>query len=469
MKTLPRSLPLFLLLLLFVVPEPSHALITGDVGNRPVHDRAWPEGTLQLANLKIRLGWWEGPPFGGGEYHFLYRGDTKAFADSLDKFSKINTPEKVLVIHEGAQSSFWLRNEKDASVNWELTVWSPQNWHQLYNDPTSYFSADRPHFRQPVAPPKLDVYLTGSIDWSKITVPPGITIIDRRLSSVGLDASEGAVVQGQVFDMQTSKPIVDAELILEPRQDKTTGTLTRKTIRSNQRGEFDLRKIPPATYQLLVQAEGYASRQLGHEAIGKQTLLTYKNIQLVKATSIAGRLLDNSGISIANAKVRMRNPMAIDGRGYSMPVLPTTTTDENGEFSFDAVPTGFTQFFCSAEGYHFSDLFSVHKVPGVSPELKMSAAGSIQVKVLDQDGLPLIGDHIISIEPEGDPIGKWGGSAKVDTKAGKNIFQRVPPGKYKVEAHPNGRSVLIVIPSKWIEVTSSKQVVVELQYKAKNK
>ena len=63
-------------------------IINGVKGNRPTVDHDWPAGTLPLANLEIRLGWWEGPSFGGGQYHFLYRGDTKKFADALDKLAK---------------------------------------------------------------------------------------------------------------------------------------------------------------------------------------------------------------------------------------------------------------------------------------------------------------------------------------------------------------------------------------------
>jgi len=55
----------------------SALILTGE-GNTPVTDAGWPAGTLVLANLKTRAGWWEGPPFGGGEWHFLYRGNTEA-------------------------------------------------------------------------------------------------------------------------------------------------------------------------------------------------------------------------------------------------------------------------------------------------------------------------------------------------------------------------------------------------------
>jgi hypothetical protein len=45
-----------------------------------------------VANLKSRVGWWEGPPFGGGEWHFLYRGDQAAFEATLAAFAAIRAP-----------------------------------------------------------------------------------------------------------------------------------------------------------------------------------------------------------------------------------------------------------------------------------------------------------------------------------------------------------------------------------------
>jgi len=156
--------------------------------------------------------------------------------------------------------------------------------------------------------------------------------------------------------------------------------------------------------------------------------------------------------------------MAIDGRGYPLPENATTQTDDAGQFTLTGIPTGYTQFRCSAEGYHFSSLFQVFKVPGKGPALTMTATGTIRVRVVDKDGLPLQGNHMIDIEPEGNPIGRWGGSAKVDLRAGENVFKRVPPGRYLIKAHPNPYSSKFPSPSKWIEVKSTKEIEVELKY-----
>ena len=70
-------------LLLFLV-SPATALIMSGHGNDPVRDSNWPAGALAVANLKTRIGWWEGPPFGGGRYVFEYQGDNKALQEAID-------------------------------------------------------------------------------------------------------------------------------------------------------------------------------------------------------------------------------------------------------------------------------------------------------------------------------------------------------------------------------------------------
>ena len=76
-----RSLLTASLLLLLLSATPAPALIMVGKGNAPVADSGWPAGALDVANLKTRVGWWEGPPFGGGEWTFLYRGDTAALEE----------------------------------------------------------------------------------------------------------------------------------------------------------------------------------------------------------------------------------------------------------------------------------------------------------------------------------------------------------------------------------------------------
>jgi hypothetical protein len=58
--------------------SPGHGLVMVGQGNDPVNDAGWPTGALALANLESRVGWYEGPGFGGGQWTFAYRGDADA-------------------------------------------------------------------------------------------------------------------------------------------------------------------------------------------------------------------------------------------------------------------------------------------------------------------------------------------------------------------------------------------------------
>src|SRR5688572_14975358 len=44
-------------------------LIRGGEGNSPVADPGWPAGAAAIFNSSARIAWWEGPPFGGGQWH----------------------------------------------------------------------------------------------------------------------------------------------------------------------------------------------------------------------------------------------------------------------------------------------------------------------------------------------------------------------------------------------------------------
>src|SRR4051794_11623682 len=79
----PTMHRIILVLCTILCVSPVAALIEISSGNNPVADQDWPAGSLDVANAKNRLGYWVGPPFGGGEYHFAFRGDTQALANAV--------------------------------------------------------------------------------------------------------------------------------------------------------------------------------------------------------------------------------------------------------------------------------------------------------------------------------------------------------------------------------------------------
>ncbi len=131
----------------FSTPE-AFALITGGEGNKSVADPGWPKGAAAIFNIKARIAWWEGPPFGGGQWHAECRGDAKAFNAVLADFARLNAKSKRVVLHDGIGQSFWLNPNREpakeaaARIDWIFMVWQPASWEHLRKLPADLNPTD---------------------------------------------------------------------------------------------------------------------------------------------------------------------------------------------------------------------------------------------------------------------------------------------------------------------------------------
>jgi len=148
-----------------------------------------PDGSVAVADLKSAVSWWEGPPFGGGEYHVLFRGGEEALNEALTNFAAIHAPELDVVIHDGTNQNPLLERatidtNTDSHLDWEFVVWNPQSWNQLYQSTNAAIAKmlkDNPNARKQVAPPRLDIYVRDKqINLEKMTMPANIRVRDER-------------------------------------------------------------------------------------------------------------------------------------------------------------------------------------------------------------------------------------------------------------------------------------------------
>lgn len=179
-----RSIVAGLLVLVMMAGSASAALIVGGTGNEPMDDPGWPEHAAAVFNSKSRVAWWEGPPFGGGEYHAECRGDQAGLQRVLDDFAKIDAPVRRVVLHEGSGKSFWLNPNDEpakrdaARIDWTFTVWVPDRYVFQQKLPARVRPPEITESSQPV--PTLDVYISEKLAWEKLTMPEGIEVVDKR-------------------------------------------------------------------------------------------------------------------------------------------------------------------------------------------------------------------------------------------------------------------------------------------------
>jgi hypothetical protein len=101
---------------LTVLCQPTSALIIGGEGNEPIRDPGWPTGAAAIFNHPARVAWWEGPPFGGGQYHAECRGDSKTFNKVLAQFARLDEKKNRVILYDGDGHSFWQNPNRDPDI-----------------------------------------------------------------------------------------------------------------------------------------------------------------------------------------------------------------------------------------------------------------------------------------------------------------------------------------------------------------
>ena len=421
-------------------PSVACALITGGKGNAPVNDPGWPEGAAAVFNVNARVAWWEGPPYGGGQWHAECRGDAAALNEVLQNFAKISAKTRRLIVSDGVGHSFWLdaNNEDEegaADIDWMFMVWVPGNWQQLRRLPVGL----RPQGKDVDAPvPELHVYTGGNVKWSDVEVPDGIEVVDNRLEAHGFTLDDGTVLEGTVIDLETGEPVV-AEMQLQFVKPLETGGYEYTTVEqaeTDEVGRWVLKSAPEGWHRVVVAADGYVPRIVGYEVFRGQPEWHWYAASLARTATVTGRILDEQGQPLADARVLFRDVAATTGELYQSSSEYTVQTDDDGRFELARLPIGAARVTVYKDGYCFIGLGPEIELPSQDVQLTMKEAAQLQV-VVDFENAERPGGYIVSISPaEGEKVGSWGGSGNVDA-SGAITFENVPPGTYVLTGRPN--------------------------------
>ncbi len=401
-------------------------IVSGGKEFRP--DRGWPEGTAAVANLPSRMSWWEGPPFGGGQYVFEYRcSKTAKFNEALKAFAAIKSDRHEVVVHNGPRNgSFGDKGRLD----WILTAWVADNWKRLYNNDKSVFMADHPDFGKPVPAPWIDVHVGGGgIVWDEVVVPEGVTVVERRPGAIGEAFAGKGLLRCRVFDLDTKKPLAGAEVVVAEytRDVNPRPPLTGKT---DENGSCEIAQIELGNYAVSVRADGYAPRKIGSYSNTLPEYFTFET-HLTRFAAIWGRVVDTEDRPVVNAKVSAGNAFTLDGLGYLMPEPYSAVTDERGIFRIDSLPVGSVTLRCRAGSMYLTNSISeLHPVPS-GVRLVMTKTSVVRGKVYTKEWQTPKGSVHVTIRPAGEQIGKWGGSMRMQ-EDGSFEFKGVPPGDYLV-------------------------------------
>ncbi|QDT52222.1 hypothetical protein Pan44_02310 [Caulifigura coniformis] len=456
----------FLLAGLLLESPNAHALITGGEGNQPVRNRPdWPAGAADVANQQSRIAWWEGPPFGGGEWHFEYRGDADALNDALKRLAAIQGQRPRLIIRDGRATSFWLGIRADGKeppvMDWTFVVWEAANYERLFGTNASRFMARSPNYGKPLPPPELTVYTGNGLDWSKVNVPEGIDVVDERLTAHGYRPEDGAVIEVSVRDLISGAPLKAAELVIERRPAVNPADLSELEVtraESNAAGQITLKGLPRESLTLKIRRPGYVARTIDYTNT-EQNLWKRYDVELAEGHRVSGRVVDDQGKPVANVTVRLTEFLTPKGTPYAwLDSLSAATTDSEGRFVIEAVPAGSARYYAYSDQYVTVGLGEILETSDKSVTLKVSAAGQMKVTVKGAKG-----PYIVNVAPEGgEKVGSWGGSSQLG-EDGACRFTQIPPGRYVVHARPNPGTEAQRTKDVTVDIKPLKTVEVELK------
>lgn len=438
-----RGLLAFLSTVILAVSSPhAFALITGGEGNTPLNDPGWPKGAITLFNVTARIAWWEGPPFGGGQWHAECRGDAHALNEVLAGFARLDIKSKRVVLHDGVGQSFWLNPNNEpakreaARMDWRFMVWQTNNWKRLRElpadiNPTTGDEADGP-------PTQIDIYTGGNIKWADVLVPKGLKIDDQRLEAHGFKAADGVILEGTITDLERKAPVA-GKMRLEKIEPQTKGGYrytTISTVTADAAGHWVLRNTPAGWLRVVVEAEGFVPRVIGHLKTDDQPRWQAYDSGLVHSAKVSGRISDEAGKPLPDVEVRFANVATNAGGHYESAVDQSIKTGPDGRFQTDQLPAGKATIWLHKPGYCRPGLGLAITTPSEGVELTMSRAARLVVTI-DFAGKQRPQGYLVNLEPEGgNVVGSYGGSGQINDK-NEMVFEIVPAGRYVLHGRPN--------------------------------
>jgi protocatechuate 3,4-dioxygenase beta subunit len=172
-------------------------------------------------------------------------------------------------------------------------------------------------------------------------------------------APEPASITGIVFAADTSQPLPKAVVRLYSAQPPGGGPPSTRHARSDERGRFRFDDVEPGRYSLTAFRTGYATQSYGRRSAGPGggaalTVLAGQQVRdlrfrLLPAGVITGRVTDEDGEPLANARVTALRRGYREGRRQLFPA-GMGTTDDRGEFRVHSLAPG-SYYLTAARGF----------------------------------------------------------------------------------------------------------------------
>ncbi|MGM7702003.1 carboxypeptidase regulatory-like domain-containing protein [Pseudalkalibacillus sp. Hm43] len=194
-------------------------------------------------------------------------------------------------------------------------------------------------------------------EYTAANIPPGTVVIsavvedfgaesvtavvnpnETRTVNIGLTESLGFLT-GYVIDIVTGNPIAGAVVLIDENGQQVA------SVTSDDSGQFLSQGLSPGSYTAVAAADGFTSSTASFTILPNETT-TLSFALSPEPGSIEGRITNfNNGVPIVGATI------AIRAQSPSGPIIATTLTDENGEYTVSTLSPSTYTVVASAEGF----------------------------------------------------------------------------------------------------------------------
>ena len=164
------------------------------------------------------------------------------------------------------------------------------------------------------------------------------------------DPADLCSLDGQVVNAQTGEPLRKANIILNRVEAAPSNNPPPSySTTSAEDGHFAMKDIEPGQYRLMAIRNGYVTLTYGAKGPGRvgttlslvrQQHLSELTLKLTPHGVIAGRIVDEDGDPVANARVMLQSFRYVQGRKQLSNSAGWANTNDLGEYRVFGVPPG---------------------------------------------------------------------------------------------------------------------------------
>jgi hypothetical protein len=283
------------------------------------------------------------------------------------------------------------------------------------------------------------------------------------------------IIRGRVTAQDSGAPVRRAQV-----RGTTAGVPFGRLATTDADGRFELRDLPAGQWQLTASKPGFVTQRLGQrrpfETVAPLDLqegqqLASANFSMARGSAITGRLFDDFGDPVANARVQVLRSQMVDGRRRLVQTGSGDETDDTGAFRLYGLAPGDyyvaatlragpQDFFGGAGGgagggeragyapTYFPGTGNVSEAQrvtlGLGQEMTVSFSllpvRSVRISgtVVSASGSPLAGGAVVLTPADGDEVGIVVPSAGPIQANGTFTISNAVPGSYVLSVRAGG-------------------------------